>query len=117
MGGPGGGISRDSTFMKRQVETSSNMGGRFLAIINGGLNYQIEHHLFPRIHHAHYSTIAPKVRQFCKKKGLKYVHYPTILQNLMSMMMYLRQQGTYKGEFSVMRTLSTLRKVLLEENH
>jgi len=115
--GPGGGTPRDASFMKRQVETSSNVGGRLLAVVNGGLNYQIEHHLFPRIHHAHYANIAPKVRVFCEKKGLKYVHYPTITENLFAMMAYLRQQGTDKGKFSVSRTIATLRKVLLEDHH
>jgi hypothetical protein len=32
-------------------------------ISNGGLNYQIEHHLFPRMSHAHYWLIAPVVRE------------------------------------------------------
>ena len=53
--------------------TSSNVGGAWLAVLNGGLNYQIEHHLFPRIHHSHYAAIAPLVKDFCQRKNIQYV--------------------------------------------
>ena len=46
-----------------QIATSSNVGGSLLCHLNGGLNYQIEHHLFPRVNHCHYPLIAPVVRQ------------------------------------------------------
>ena len=45
-----------------QVVSSSNVGGSVLCFLNGGLNYQIEHHLFPRVSHTHYPKIAPIVR-------------------------------------------------------
>ncbi len=38
----------------------------------GGLNYQIEHHLFPRISHIHYPAISKIVRQKCKEHQLAY---------------------------------------------
>jgi fatty acid desaturase (delta-4 desaturase) len=38
----------NKSFLYRQVASSSNVGGALLCTINGGLNYQIEHHLFPR---------------------------------------------------------------------
>ena len=40
-------------FLRRQVKSSSNVGGELLCFMNGGLYYQIEHHLFPRISHCH----------------------------------------------------------------
>ena len=49
-------------FLYRQAASSSNVGGSLLCFINGGLNYQIEHHLFPRMSHCHYPLIAPMVR-------------------------------------------------------
>ena len=45
-----------------KVVSSSNVGGWFLCHLHGGLNYQIEHHLFPRMSHCHYPKIAPTVR-------------------------------------------------------
>ena len=66
------------SFLRRQVATSCNVGGAWLAVLNGGLNYQIEHHLFPRVQHSHYATIAPVVREFCRAKGIPYKHFPTV---------------------------------------
>jgi fatty acid desaturase len=40
----------------------------------GGMNYQIEHHLFPAVANAHYPRIAPIVRRVCAEMG---VHYDT----------------------------------------
>ncbi|EGD72928.1 hypothetical protein PTSG_04659 [Salpingoeca rosetta] len=82
-----------NTLLGRQVLTSSNVGGALLAELNGGLNYQIEHHLFPRIHHNHYAAISPIVRRFCEKKGIAYVHFPTIWDNFKSTSNFLRAQG------------------------
>jgi linoleoyl-CoA desaturase len=45
----------------------------------GGINYQIEHHLFPNMCNEHYATIQPIVEQFCKENNLPYHHHPTLL--------------------------------------
>jgi acyl-lipid (7-3)-desaturase (Delta-4 desaturase) len=85
--------SPEISFLSRQVTTSSNVGGEWLCWLNGGLNYQIEHHLFPRICHVHYPKLLPIVREFCKKKGITYVHFPTIWDNLKSCTEYLYDMG------------------------
>jgi fatty acid desaturase (delta-4 desaturase) len=71
-------------FVYNQAVTSSNVGGAWLAHLNGGLNYQIEHHLFPRIHHSNYATMSPIVKKFCKEKNIAYVHFPTVWANFVS---------------------------------
>jgi fatty acid desaturase (delta-4 desaturase) len=81
-------------FVKNQAETSSNVGGSLLAHFNGGLNYQIEHHLFPRVHHSHYWKLAPIVRKVCAEKGIQYVHFPTIWDNFYSTFKHLETLGT-----------------------
>ena len=86
--------SHAGCFVRNQVETSSNVGGSLLAHINGGLNYQIEHHLFPRVHHSNYAKMAPTVRRICEKHGVQYVHFPTIIDNAMSTFEHLRILGT-----------------------
>lgn len=79
--------------LKRQVLTSSNVGGTWLCELNGGLNYQIEHHLFPRIHHSHYPKIAPVVKAFCEKHRIRYTHFPSIRANVWSCMEHLTNMG------------------------
>ena len=83
----------DKSFLYRQASSSSNVGGSLLCFLNGGLNYQIEHHLFPRIQHTHYPKIAPVVREFCLSKGIPYVHFPTITENVQSCLEHLYTMG------------------------
>jgi linoleoyl-CoA desaturase len=59
----------------------------------GGLNYQIEHHLFPHISHVHYSRIAPIVKKTAEQYGLPYYEYPTFLQALREHGKMLRKMG------------------------
>ena len=82
-----------NNFAKQQIESSSNVGGEFLCHLNGGLNYQIEHHLFPRIAHTYYPYIAPIVKEWCEKNNIKYTHYPTIKDNLNAVMDRLFELG------------------------
>ena len=71
--------------------SSSNVGGEKLCVLNGGLNYQIEHHLFPRIAHSHYPNISKKVRPFVTAKGGQYIHFDTVWDNLSSVHKYLKR--------------------------
>jgi fatty acid desaturase (delta-4 desaturase) len=80
-------------FVRNQVETSSNVGGGWLIVANGGLNIQIEHHLFPRVSHCHYAKLMPVVREFCRSKGFRYTHFPTLWDNTKSCFRHLQQLG------------------------
>ena len=77
-----------------QIESSSTVGGRMLGFFHGGLNYQIEHHLFPRISHVHYYKIKPIVQEWCKKNKVKYTYYNTLWDNIYSCYKYLESQGS-----------------------
>jgi len=57
-----------------QVETSSNfgVGSVYWTWISGGLNYQIEHHLFPSICHVHLPQISAIVQQTCREYKIPY---------------------------------------------
>jgi len=81
-------------WFKSQVETSSTYGGAIAGALTGGLNFQVEHHLFPRMCSAHYPYIAPKVREICKKHGVRYAYYPWVWQNFISTVKYMHQAGT-----------------------
>jgi fatty acid desaturase len=60
-------------FLRRQVLTSRNVrGGRFVDFALGGLNYQIEHHLFPSLPRPSLRRAQPVVRAFCLEHGLPY---------------------------------------------
>jgi linoleoyl-CoA desaturase len=62
-----------------QVETTVDFAprNRLLSWYIGGLNYQIEHHLFPHICHLNYPRLAPIVRATCEEFGVRYTCYAT----------------------------------------
>ncbi|WP_369372693.1 fatty acid desaturase [Promicromonospora sp. Populi] len=60
-------------FLRRQVLTSRNIrGGRFVAWAMGGLNYQVEHHVFPRMPSVNLVQVRPIVQQFCAERDIPY---------------------------------------------
>ncbi|HEX9552707.1 MAG TPA: acyl-CoA desaturase [Streptosporangiaceae bacterium] len=62
-----------SDFLRRQVLTSRNIrGGRLTDLALGGLNYQIEHHLFPSAPRPSLRRCQPLIRAFCQERGLTY---------------------------------------------
>ncbi|GAB4248934.1 MAG: acyl-CoA desaturase [Ekhidna sp.] len=50
----------------------------------GGLNYQIEHHLFPNVCHVHYRKLSKIVRETAEEYGIPYKSYPTFMSALVS---------------------------------
>lgn len=66
---------------------------RVLAWLLGGLNFQIEHHLFPQICHVNYPALAPIVEQTCKEFGVKYAVHRTFRSGMASHYRWLRRMG------------------------
>jgi fatty acid desaturase (delta-4 desaturase) len=87
---------KGNSFLYYQVASSSNVGGSWLCTLNGGLNYQIEHHLFPRMNHTYYPKIAPYVKAYCESKGIPYRHFPTVSDNILSCARHLYAFGSEK---------------------
>ena len=61
-----------------QLKTTANFApkNKFLSWMVGGLNFQIEHHLFPKISHIHYSKIRNIIKQACADYDVPYIEYP-----------------------------------------
>ncbi|MEU4379387.1 fatty acid desaturase family protein [Micromonospora echinofusca] len=63
----------DLDFLRKQVLTARNVrGGRLVDVALGGLNYQIEHHLFPNMPRANLRRARPIVRAYCAEQGIPY---------------------------------------------
>jgi linoleoyl-CoA desaturase len=82
-------------FAAHQVETTVDFAqkSKFLCWWLGGLNFQIEHHLFPKICHIHYPAISKIVETTCKEYGVRYHAEPTFMSGLRSHYRYLREMG------------------------
>lgn len=60
-------------FLERQVRMSRNIrGNRIVDFLMGGLNYQIEHHLFPSMPRPHLRRAAPIIAEYCRDRGVPY---------------------------------------------
>lgn len=91
--GPAGLIPH--SWAEHQLLTTANFstGGRMATFFTGGLNHQIEHHLFPKISHAHYGALSPIVRRAAAKHGLPYYENKTFFGALASHVRTLKRFG------------------------
>jgi linoleoyl-CoA desaturase len=78
-----------------QVETTANFSpkSRFANWYMGGLNFQIEHHLFAKISHVHYRKISKIVEETCRDFGIKYTSYSTMLRALWTHIRFLNEMS------------------------
>jgi len=68
------GASMEDDNLSHQLKSTANFGtrSRLFTWMCGGLNHQIEHHLFPQVCHIHFSDLAPIVRKTAEEFGLPY---------------------------------------------
>lgn len=67
-----GGVRSGDDWAMHQLRTTADFAtdSRLVTWFAGGLNHQIEHHLFPNVAHTHYSGLRPIVRAIAKRQGL-----------------------------------------------
>ena len=85
----------DKPWAIHQLETTANFSrdSRVVTWLVGGLNFQVEHHLFPRICHVHYPAIAPVVEATCREFGVPYHANRSFGAGLASHYRWLRRMG------------------------
>ena len=83
-----------------QMATTSNYApkSRIFSWFIGGLNYQVEHHLFPNICHVHYRKIAPIIQQTAQEFGVPYLYKKTFLDALICHYRMLRHLGNVETQ-------------------
>lgn len=78
-----------------QLKTTANFAPRN-KVINwfvGGLNFQVEHHLFPKISHIHYPAINKIIKQACAEFNVPYIEYRRMRHAVASHVSFLKQMG------------------------
>ena len=88
-------LGTESGWARHQVSTTVDFAPRnwLLSWYFGGLNFQVEHHLFSRVCHVHYPALADIVEQTCVHHGLRYRCEPTLRSALASNFRWLRGLG------------------------
>ncbi len=84
-----------------QLHTTTNFGhkNKLLSWYVGGLNYQVEHHLFPNVCHVHYRKLAPIVEQTAREFGLPYKSKETFMEALVAHGKLMKELGV-KPDFT-----------------
>lgn len=85
----------ENTWAIHQLNTTVNFSRRSKALswYLGGLNFQVEHHLFPNICHVHYPEIAPIVKQTAEEFGIPYLENRTFSEAIRSHIRMLKVFG------------------------
>lgn len=78
-----------------QIKTTANFAthNKLISWLVGGLNFQIEHHLFPKISHVHYPAISKIIRETCAEFNIQYVEYPRMRYAVASHVQFLKHMG------------------------
>ena len=87
--------SIQNSWAVHQVATTVNFArrNRVQSWLLGGLNFQIEHHLFPRICHVNYPALSQLVEQTCRDFGVRYREHRSFCSGLSSHFRWLRRMG------------------------
>lgn len=85
----------ENTWAIHQLFTTANFAPRnwIVNYFTGGLNHQIEHHIFPHISHIHYNKIGEIVKQTAREFNLPYYEYNTTREALASHFRHLKRLG------------------------
>ncbi|EON75160.1 Linoleoyl-CoA desaturase [Lunatimonas lonarensis] len=79
-----------------QLRTTANFAtsNKILSWLVGGLNFQVEHHLFPNISHVHYYEISKIIKATCAEFGVPYLEHPKMRLAIASHVNHLRNLGS-----------------------
>jgi linoleoyl-CoA desaturase len=89
----------ERSWAEHQLATTADFAprNRLLTFYLGGLNFQVEHHLFPTVSHLHYPALAPIVNAVCEEHGIRYRSFPSLRSALASHVRWLRTLGAPAG--------------------
>jgi len=88
-------LNIDEAWAVHQVKTTANFAtkSKLVSWFVGGLNFQIEHHLFPKVSHVHYPAISSIVEKACIEHGHPYNNYNTLGNAVVSHFSTLKKFG------------------------
>merc|ERR1711974_17371 len=75
--------------------TSNSWSDFIVTQLWGGMNYQIEHHLFPTLNHAHYHEVSLIVQDTCKEFGITYVSHSNWFKSAVSFTNFLQAMAIF----------------------
>lgn len=94
----------ESNWAIHQLKTTSNFcrNNDFVSFICGGLNFQVEHHLFPKICHVHYKALSEIVKRTAEEHGIPYLEHTKFFGAVASHIKHLKKLG--RPELAVVKS-------------
>ena len=88
-------MSLEDSWAIHQMRTTSNfaMDNKVISWFVGGLNFQVEHHLFPKVSHVHYPAISKIVQKVCKQYNVPYHYIPSFTSAISSHFRTMKKFG------------------------
>jgi len=85
----------DDEWAIHQLKTTANFAtkNKLITWLIGGLNFQIEHHLFPKISHVHYPAIHKIIKKTCAEHEVRYIEFRNVRFAIASHIAFLKQMG------------------------
>lgn len=85
----------ENAWAVHQIQTTVNFArnSKVCSWLLGGLNFQIEHHLFPKICHINYPAMSKVVKQVCEEFKVKYHEHASFVAGVVSHYRFLREMG------------------------
>ena len=85
----------ESEWAIHEINTTANFApkNKVISWFVGGLNFQVEHHLFPRVSHVHYPALSKIVQRECAQFNLPYHYYTTMTEAVFSHIRVMKQLG------------------------
>lgn len=82
-----------------QLKTTADFAtsNPFVTWCLGGLNFQVEHHLYPTISHVHYPELHKRVTEVCREQGIEHKEYLTVFQAIAGHVRHLKEMGRVPG--------------------
>ena len=90
-----GKMTLEDSWAIHQMRTTSNfaMDNKVISWFVGGLNFQVEHHLFPKVSHVHYPAISKIVQKVCRQYNVPYHYIPSFTSAIASHFRTMKKFG------------------------
>jgi linoleoyl-CoA desaturase len=97
----------ESEWAVHEINTTANFASanKVISWFVGGLNFQVEHHLFPRVSHVHYPALSKIVQEQCARFNLPYHYYPTMTEAVFSHIRVMKMLGKKPDTAPAKRTM------------
>lgn len=99
---PGGDGKMADEWAVHQLKTTANFAcdNRLVTFYMGGLNFQVEHHLFRKTSHVHYPALSRIVAEACREHGMPYQSFRSVWSAMRAHFRFLKQMGRQPAALS-----------------